>query len=287
MEVVDIHPHAISHDSSAYPFAPVGGRMSAWAQQRPVDGDELAAWMDKAGIRRAAIVHASTAYGYDNSYAADVAAAHKDRFRFVGAIDVMADDAAAKCEYWVTQRGMAGLRIFASGASTLDDAAGAWLSDPKTFPAWRAAAALGIPVCVQSRAKDYLMLAELLQRFPDVKVILDHFAHPDVSDGPPYAKAQSFFDLARYPNLHLKLTERNFADLHRGKADTASFIGKTIVAYGSNRIAWGSNFPTSDGTLVELLDMALRELAFLPAPDRENVFSATALSLYPSLKALP
>jgi L-fuconolactonase len=285
LEVIDIHPHAISHDPVAYPFAPVGGKMSGWAQERPVDGDELTAWMDEAGIGRAALVHSSTAYGYDNSYAADVAAAHPDRFRFVGAIDVMADDAAARCEYWVSQRGMAGFRIFASGASTLDAGAGAWLSDPKTFPAWEMASRLGIPICVQSRG-DFAMIEVLLRRFPDVTVILDHFAHPDVSDGPPYAKARPFFELAQYPNLHLKLTERNFADLHHGRADTASFIDATIAAFGSTRIAWGSNFPTSDASLVALLDLAFRELAFLPEADKENIFCNTALSLYPSLKAL-
>src|SRR5665213_239138 len=83
LEIIDIHPHAISHDQIRYPFAPVGGKMSVWAKERPVDGDELAASMDKAGIRRAVIVHASTAYGYDNSYVADVVAAHKDRFCYV------------------------------------------------------------------------------------------------------------------------------------------------------------------------------------------------------------
>jgi L-fuconolactonase len=285
LEVIDIHPHAISHDQKAYPFQPVGGKMSVWAEERPLDGDELAAAMTGAGIRRAVIVHASTAYGYDNSYVADVIDAHKDRFRFVGAIDVMAADAAAKCEYWVRERGMAGFRIFASG-STMDENSGGWLADPKTFPAWEAASRLNIPVCVQSRAKNFPMLEALLKRFPDVSVVLDHFAHPDVSDGPPYRNAQSFFEMAVYPNLHLKVTERNFADLHRGKADTRSFMEKTVAAYGSDRIAWGSNFPASDGTLIELRDMGLRELAFLPEADRENIFCNTALSLYPALKAL-
>ena len=285
MEIIDIHPHAISHDQARYPFAPVGGKMSVWAKERPVDGDELAAWMDKASIRRAVIVHASTAYGYDNSYVADVVDAHADRFRYVGAVDVMADDAAEKCAYWVTQRGMAGFRIFASG-STMDENSGAWLADPKTFPAWEMASSLDIPVCVQSRAKNFPMLEVLLRRFPKVKVVLDHLAHPDVSDGAPFARAQSFFELAKYPNLYLKLTERNFWDLDRHHVSTQAFVEKTVAAYGSNRIAWGSNFPSSDGTLVELRDMGLRELAFLPAGDRENVFCNTALTIYPALQAL-
>lgn len=285
MEIIDIHPHAISHDLARYPFAPVGGKMSVWAQERPVDGDELAASMSAAGIRRAVIVHASTAYGYDNSYVADVVDAHKDRFLYVGAVDVMAGDAAEKCAYWVKQRGMAGFRIFASG-STMDENSGAWLADPQTFPAWEMAETLGIPVCVQSRAKDYSMLEVLLKRFSRVKVVLDHLAHPDVSDGPPYAKAQSFFDLARYPNLYLKLTERNFWDLDRHHVSTQAFIEKTVAAYGSSRIAWGSNFPSSDGTLIELRDMGLRELAFLPAADQENIFCNTAITLYPGLRTL-
>lgn len=197
----------------------------------------------------------------------------------------MAGDAAERCEYWVTQRGMAGFRIFASGASTLEAGAGAWLSDPKTYPAWEMAAALEIPVCIQSRG-EFPMIEVLLRRFPEVTVILDHFAHPDVSDGPPYAKAQPFFALAEFPNLHLKLTERNFADLRGGRADAASFLSATIDAYGSSRIAWGSNFPTSGDSLVALLDLALRELAFLPAADQENIFCNTALALYPGLKAM-
>ncbi len=285
MEIVDIHPHAIAKDAMRYPFAPVGGKMSKWSLERPVDGDELAAWMDKAGIRRAVIVHASTAYGYDNSYVADVIAAHADRFRFVGAVDVLAADAPEKLTHWVKERGMVGFRIFAAG-STMDESSGAWLADPATFPAWERARDLGIPVCVQTRFASFPMLRKLLDQFPDVTVILDHCSHPPVDDGPPYAAAQAFFDLAAYPKVNLKLTERNFHDLRAGKASTRSFIEKTIAAFGSDRIAWGSNFPSSDGTLVELRDLAARELAFLAEADQRAIFCETALKLYPALAAL-
>jgi L-fuconolactonase len=285
LEIVDIHPHAISHDRTRYPLAPVDGKLSGWAQDRPVDGDELVALMDKAGIRRAVLVHASTAYGFDNSYAADVTAAHPDRFRFIGAVDVMASDAAEKCAYWVVRRGMAGLRIFASG-STMGENDGLWLDDPRTFPAWEKAAELGIPVCVQSRAKNLVMVETLLERFPNVTMVLDHLAHPDVSDGPPFVKARPFFELAKYPNLYLKLTERNFGDLDRHHVSTPAFVEKLVAVYGSNRIAWGSNFPTSDGTLTELRDMGLRAVSSLPAADQQNIFCNTALAVYPGLKGL-
>jgi predicted TIM-barrel fold metal-dependent hydrolase len=282
VEIVDIHPHVISADVNRYPFNPVGGKMSVWAKERPVDTDGMLAAMDRAGIRRSVIVHASTAYGYDNSYAADAAQAHPHRFRFVGAVDVRAADAPERLAYWVKERGMVGFRIFAAG-STMGEDSGDWLDDPATFPAWQAARDLGISVVVQTRFKTFPALRKLLDRFGDVKVIIDHFSHPPLEDGPPYAAAQPFFDLASCPNVYLKLTERVFHDCTKGKAGARSFLEQTIAAYGTARIAWGSNYPSSDGTLVELLDLAKRELAFLSPADQEQIFSGTALALYPSL----
>ena len=285
MDFVDIHPHAIAKDMARYPFDPVGGKLSVWAKERPVDGDELYDFMGDAGIRAAAIVHASTAYGYDNSYVADVVEAHPDRFRFVGAVDVNSPEAPKQLAYWVEERGMIGFRIFAAG-STMDEGSGEWLADPATFPSWEKAEELNIPVCVQTRFKSFPKLRELLKRFPKVNVIIDHFSHPPVEDGPPYADAASFFDMAQYRNLHLKLTERVFHNVTKGKADAQSFLAKTVETFGSDHIAWGSNFPSSDGTLQELKDLAVAKTAFLPDADKTNIFSKTAYKLYPALEKL-
>jgi predicted TIM-barrel fold metal-dependent hydrolase len=265
LDIVDIHPHVISSDVGRYPFNPVGGKMSGWSVERPADCDAMLAAMDAAGIRRSVLVHASTAYGYDNSYVADCAAAHPERFRFIGAIDVTAPDAVEQITHWVKDRGMVGFRIFAQG-STTGEGAGEWLADPKTFPAWEAARAFGIPVCVQTRFGSFGMLGKLLAQFPDVKVIVDHGK--------------------QHGNFYFKLTERNFDLLTKGKATTPSFIEQTIDAFGTDRIAWGSNFPSSAGSLGELLALAKRELAFLPEQDQEQIFGGTALTLYPSLRTI-
>jgi L-fuconolactonase len=82
------------------------------------------------------------------------------------------------------------------------------------------------------------------------------------------------------------LSERNFHDASKGKASMQTFMDKTIAAFGSDHIAWGSNFPSSPGTLIELRDLALRELAYLPDADKANIFSKTALKLYPVLATL-
>ena len=69
--VIDIHPHVISTDVIRYPRAPLGGHQSAWSEERPVGVEQLIVEQDRAGIRKAALVQASTCYGHDNSYVAD------------------------------------------------------------------------------------------------------------------------------------------------------------------------------------------------------------------------
>lgn len=286
LEIIDIHPHVISKDVARYPFNPIGGKMSGWSVERPADCDAMLVAMQEAGIRRSLLVHASTAYGYDNRYVAECAAAHPDRFRFMGAIDVTAPDAVEQLTYWVEERGMAGFRIFTQG-STTGEGAGEWLANPKTFPSWEAARGLGVPVCVQTRFGSFGMLGKWLERFSDVKVIVDHGGYPPTEDGPPYAAAQALFDLGKqHQNVYFKLSERNFELLTKGKATTQSFIEKTIDAFGTTRIAWGSNCPASPGSLSDLLALAKRELAFLPPEDQEQIFSGTALTLFPSLRSI-
>jgi L-fuconolactonase len=101
MPVIDIHPHIVSPDIRRYPLAPLGGTQSTWSSERPTSYEMLLKEMNAAGVDRAAIVHSSTAYGYDNSYVADAVAAVPSRFTGVYSIDVLAPDAIKTFDYWL------------------------------------------------------------------------------------------------------------------------------------------------------------------------------------------
>src|SRR2546429_10013514 len=90
MSVIDIHPHVVSPDTKRYPLAPLGGTQSTWSSERPTTYETLLKEMDAAGVNKAAIVHSSTAYGYDNSYVADAVAAVPSRFTAVCFFDGLA-----------------------------------------------------------------------------------------------------------------------------------------------------------------------------------------------------
>src|SRR5262245_58440317 len=89
-DIIDIHPHIVSPDTHRYPLAPLGGKQSTWSSERPTAYQQLLQAMNEAGVAKAAIVHSSTAYGYDNSYVADAIAAVPSRFTGVYSIDVTA-----------------------------------------------------------------------------------------------------------------------------------------------------------------------------------------------------
>jgi len=280
MNIIDIHPHIISDDERRYPPAPLFGKRSDWSQERPCTVDTLIAAMDAAGVAKAAVVHSSTTYGFDNSYVVDGCNQHKDRLVAVGSVDMLADDVPAVVRGWAG-KGLAGLRIFTGGSTKDFDPSE--LDNPKSFKAWETLAELGLPMCIQTGPIGLPQVTMLAKKFPTVKIILDHLGRPDVLDGPPYANAASMFALADVPNIYMKLTPRIFGDVTKEKASAGTFFPRVVAAFGAQRLAWGSNFPTSPGTLSEILATAQAGLASLSDEDRAWIFGKTAQTLYPTL----
>ncbi len=278
--IVDIHPHVIATDTVRYPLKPLGGVQSDWSRERPTTYAMMVAAMDEAGVDKAALVHASTAYGYDNTYVAEAVAAHPKRFTGVFSVDVLASDAVDRMRHWM-QRGMTGLRLFTTGSTMPGQAT--WFADPRTYPSWEFVGEAGLPVCMQMTQQGFPQLRELMQRFPKVRIILDHLARPQLVDGPPYVADRDFFAFADNPNVFLKVTPLNYMRAEWGKATPESFFGKLAAEFGARRIAWGSNFPATAGTLKDNLAMARKAFASLGAADQDWIFGRTAQALYPSL----
>jgi L-fuconolactonase len=280
MTTIDIHPHVISTDTGRHPLVPLGGTQSTWSRDRPTPFQKLVEAMDAAGIDKAAVVQASTAYGHDNGYLAEAIAAYPTRFTGVFSVDVLAPDAVEKMRYWL-ERGFSGMRLFTTGSTMPGQST--WFDDPRTFPAWEYASNIGIPVCMQMTRHGFPQLHRIMDKFPNVKIILDHCARPYLIDGEPYAVDQPLFDLARYPNVFLKITPLIFAPPDWGKASAESFFGRLVETFGAKRMAWGSNFPATEGSLSEILWKARATLQCLDAQDREWIFAKTAQTLYPIL----
>jgi L-fuconolactonase len=279
--LVDIHPHVVSTDTERYPITPLDGKRSEWSKKRSVTFEELIAAMDEAGVDNAALVHSSTTYGYDCSYLADSVARKPRRVTGVFSVDMMAADAPDRIRYWATERRLGGLRLYTSGGTHEEQST--WMSDPKVFPGLHCAHELGLPVCVSLRPAGVPQLTVLIKRFPEVRFIIDHMMEPPIAEGPPYHGSQFLFDLAGYSNVYLKLTTLNIRASRKDKGSPGTFFPLLVDTFGASRIAWGSNYPSAQGTLKEMVSEARSALEVLPEHDRGWIFARTAQSLYPAL----
>ena len=171
MTIIDIHPHIISGDEGRYPPAPLFGKRSDWSQERPSTVEALIAQMDAAGVAKAAVVHSSTTYGFDNSYVVEGCGQYPGRLAAIGSVDVLQEDAPQRIREWQA-RGLAGLRLFTGGSTKEFDPSE--LDDPRSFSAWELCAELGLTMCIQTGPVGLPQVTALAKRFPTVPIILDH-----------------------------------------------------------------------------------------------------------------
>jgi predicted TIM-barrel fold metal-dependent hydrolase len=280
-ELIDLHSHVIAPDPVRYPLNPLGGKQSEWSFERPVDARGMRQAMQEAGVTQSVLVQASTCYGHDNRYVQDCVAAYPDQMIGVFSVDMVSDQAVSEIDRWL-QAGLSGARVFIAGHTAADQSIR--LDDPRGFKAWDYVQSLRIPMCIQIRSDGLDQVEHLLQQFPRVKVLLDHLARPSLEEGAPYPQAQALFQLARYDQLYFKLTTHNVRESQLGRSTSADFVKTIVSAFGAKRIAWGSNFPASRGSLAELVQEAKICLQSLCSADQQWIFSGTAQSIYPQLQ---
>lgn len=279
-KVIDIHPHIIANDRARYPLDPLFGVQSGWSKERPVEIEGLIAEMNEAGVDKAAIVQASTCFGYDNSYVTDSLPKYQGRLTGVGSVNLLEPDALRKIRDWHA-RGITGLRLFTGGSTAAFDTS--TMDDPRSFPSWELLSDIGMSMCLQTSPEGLAQVAGLAKRFPKVNIILDHLARSDLTDGPDYKKSVSLFAMANFENIHLKVTPAVFAQMEKNTAKAETFFPKLVKAFGAQRIAWGSNFPGTAGKLKDNLAGARKALACLGDDERDWIFAKTARKLYPAL----
>ena len=274
--IIDTHVHVVSDNRDKY-------RPAENAPKWPVTtGENLLAMMDEEGLDKALLVQTYFTYGYDNSYLSDVTLAHPTRFAGVCVLDPLAETAPDELSRLVRHGGVRGIRLMNDRAHNVIS-----IDNPKTFPLWERAMSLGIPVCIASLIDDVPRLRVPLERFPQVKVAIDHIWGLKVGEGPSFDRIKPVLDLASYPNLYVKIAPNNSVAIKEAGASPEQFYGLLVERFSPRRIMWGTNYPAhrdAYGTIGQRMDLLRKDLSFLSGQDRDWIFGETALSLWPSLR---
>ncbi len=276
--IFDTHTHAIAPDQRAYPLRP-GDFGSDWYRTAPHSAEQLVERMDHAGVERAVLVQAVGAYGHDSRYVADSVAHHPDRLVGVCSVDPTLPGAPDELSYWIEERGLHGVRIFA--LSTGEDS---WLDDPRTFPVWERAAKLGAHVIVTVLFHQLPRLHPVLERFAGLPVSLDHCGFPPLR-GPPWSAAAPLLALSACPGLSLKISTNaiDLAAAHGG--DPRDFVALLVAHFGASRLMWGSDFcQTHDRDYAGLVELGRHAFSGLDPADRALCLGGTASRLWPGAR---
>lgn len=273
--IVDTHAHIYSPDEATYP--------TIERPYRPPPGagtpEGLRGEMAGAGVQRAMLIQTTTFYGWDNSFLRDTSAGAGEWA--VGVCTLDPDNPhSPDVLYALGQRAnVRALRTYVSGTGEhrgrFDHPGNRRLFSAAREQGIVINALLGLPA-----ADD---LATLLADFPDLPVTLDHCLA--LSAGPALeATVAKVEALARFPNLHAKLTF-----LPTGSAEEYPFrdlrgaCRRFIAAYGPERCVWGSDYPTElwcpKTTYAGHLDLFRQELG-LSSGEQGAILGETAARLY-------
>lgn len=260
--IVDSHTHVMSGDRERYPLRSDLGHWFHGAG----DVDSLLGAMDAAGVGAAVLVQFVGGYGYDCRYAADAVAAAPDRLALVGAVDMYGHDPAGDLRALADATPVRAVRLFGVG-----DGAPVWLVDGRADGVWAAAADTGVGIVATLWDRDLSALRPLVEARPEVTVAVDHCGFVDFDADP-----SPLFDLADLPAIHVKVSSHVLGPL----GDPAAVVRSLADGFGAERLAWGSDYPQTEGSYADMVSLAERSAAQLGTGAKADFLGGTAQRLW-------
>ena len=243
---------------------------------------DLAPLLAAAGIRRTVLVQcaptvAETRFLLHTAWATSFVAG------VVGWVDMAAPDAPDVLARLAEDPYLRGIRPMIQ-----DIADAGWMLRPALAPAFRALVSLDLTFDALVRPGHLANLQVLLDRHPDLRVVVDHGAKPGIdrwgaAPGARQAWADAMAGLARSTGAACKLSGLATEAGPRWTAeDLRPYVDHLLACFGPDRLLWGSDWPVVELAGGYAAWRAATEvcLAGLDAGARAKVLGGTAARYY-------
>jgi len=260
--IIDPHVHVWKHDPE-FPFAP-GARVP----DRDATPETLIELMNAHGVSRTVIIQVIH-YRYDNRYLASVLKRYPRLFQGVARVDPL-DPAAPDRLSQLTEQGFHGVRLSPAG-----DASGDWIRGPLMPPLWKRCLDLQVPMTVLAPIGRMPDVGALLEKLPELTVVIDHMADCPV-DRP--AELEKLIALARYPHVFVKISHTwSLSRQPYPWLDAQELVKRLYRAFGPQRLMWATDWPIIEqwSSYDKALKVVRDEMKFLGADDLRWVLSGT------------
>jgi predicted TIM-barrel fold metal-dependent hydrolase len=268
--ILDPHVHVWKHDPK-FPFAQ-GQRVP----ERDAAPETLLDLMKANGVSRTVLIQ-YIGYRWDNSFVLDTLKRYPGMFQAVARVDPN-DPASSDHLSKLTEQGFRGVRISPSA-----DASGDWIRGPLMPPLWKRCQDLKVPMTVLGPIGRMPDVAALMEKMPDLLLVIDHMA--DCPVGQP-AELEKLLALKRYPNVFVKISHTwSISRQPYPWLDAQDYVKRVYDAFGPRRIMWATDWPivenTSGASYTRALTVVRDEMKFLNADDKSWMMSKTIERVWP------
>lgn len=211
----------------------------------------------------------------------DLADANSSVLGVVGWVDFTAADAVSQIQQLAKHPKLKGLRPM---LHDLPDSA--WILQPAVQPALEAISQLGLVFDALIRPVHLPHILELAKRYPNLSIVMDHCAKPDIALGlevawQPWTNGMAA--LAELPNLSCKLSGLLTEAGESPKLDTCKpWTEYVLNVFGSERVMWGSDWPVLElaSGYAEWLEMSFSYTESYTKNQKEDIFGNNAIRIY-------
>ena len=233
--IIEWNTHIFSRDAEQYPFHPKATYTPAASRRFE---DPLAAYMERMeeeGIDRAVLVQPEP-YGDDHRLVLECLTREPERFKATSLFYPRDPDALRKLEELVRRESKIVATRFHGSKAYLDT-----FADPGVRALWKKAGELGLIIELHIGPMYAAGAAEVIRRYPEVTVLIDHLAEPHTGNPVQFADV---LDLAHFDRVYMKLSGLNhFSKDEPLYLEARPFTRRVIDAFGPDRMVWGSGTP--------------------------------------------
>ena len=158
-----------------------------------------------------------------------------------------------------------------------------WICRPRVRQALGALPGLGLRLDALVRPAHLPALLRALDAVPDLAVVVDHIAKPNIAAGEWEPWASDMRALASNPRVHCKLSGMaTEAGPHWGVEALTPYVDHVLGEFGAGRVMWGSDWPVveTNGGFGRWWQATQALLAPLEDSDREAILGGNARRFY-------
>ena len=191
------------------------------------------------GVDQIVVVQASNSAA-ESRWLLSLADEHDFIAGVVGWVDLASEDVDAQLAELTRHSKFKGVRHLVE-SEPADD----WLVQPAVISGLRRLAAYGLTYDLLVHTRHLRHARTVAESCPDLRLVVDHLAKPPIAKHGFEEWARSFQPLAKYPNVHCKLsglvTEANWTAWTTD--DLRPYVDYTLELFGPRRLMFGSDHP--------------------------------------------